>query len=330
MWAGGRGAAVLRRATSPMLSCGWRRSVASTSAEKAAASHATSERTGIYGVQGYEFVEGFRVLGPGAALIRLKAALSVYGLLGATAASCVAYYLATRSYELTTDPDPYAKTRLQYFASDYAVLQNRWTGSRRVVALSDDAANAGAAKERDHPKSSESLIATRRIHVNWLLYRVRLYLHATDSAVVVDLGADMDPYRFAVKRGRRPATAAEGAAGVGNSATARVLYRSRLRPAMTRNEYQRGSLPVYERTLETVTREVFQEKYRRAILSRAASRLSPAFAEEFLRSGALNGEGMSWADVVPDTAAFSAEVRQRVEKKLADQVILLQVDMTVL
>ncbi|ESL12030.1 hypothetical protein TRSC58_00209 [Trypanosoma rangeli SC58] len=329
MRAGGREAAVVRRAVSSMLSCSWRRSVASNSYDKAAVSHAASVQTDMYRVKGYEFVEGFRVLGPGAALGRLKATLSIYGLLGATAVSCVTYYLTTRSYDLTTDPDPYSKTRLQYFASDYAVLQNRWTGNRRVVTVGDDDTNEDATKKEKQVELGESSIVTKRLRANWLLYKVRLYLHVTDSTVVVDLGADLDPYRFAVKRRQRSVTTSERAMGVGKSPTVRVFFRSRLRPVVMRNEYQKGSLPVYERTLETVTREVFEEKYRHAIVSRAALPLNPAFAEELLRSGELNGKGMSWTDVVADASAFVAEVQQRVEKKLADQVILLHVDMKV-
>ncbi|RNF12345.1 hypothetical protein TraAM80_00356 [Trypanosoma rangeli] len=116
---------------------------------------------------------------------------------------------------------------------------------------------------------------------------------------------------------------------MGKSATVRVLYRSRLRPVIMCNEYQKGTLLVCKQTLEAVTREVLKEKYRQTIVLRAALPLRLGFAEELLRSGELNRKGMSWTDVVIDAAAFVAEVQQRVEKKLADQVIILRVNMKV-
>ncbi|EAN87177.1 hypothetical protein C3747_115g132 [Trypanosoma cruzi] len=330
MWTAVRGTSALRRVNSPMLRCRWRRSVTFTSSEKAASSRAATLRTGTYSVKGYDFVEGFHVLGPGAALSRLKATLSMYGLLGVTVISSIAYYLTTRTYELTTDPDPLPKSRFQKFPSDYAVLRNRWTGKRHVIALRDGDANDNDTREGKQHELEESAILKKRIRVNWLIHSVRLYLHVTDSIVVVDLDAECDPYHFALKRNRGSLTTSEVANHVGEPATARLLCRSRLRPIVIRNEYQKGTLPQYERTVDTVTRELFGERYRQAILSRSGSILHPVFADELLKSGELNGKEMSWTDVVGDNEAFSAEIQRRVQKKLGEKVILLQFSMRVL
>ncbi|EKF34029.1 hypothetical protein MOQ_002398 [Trypanosoma cruzi marinkellei] len=329
MWAAMWGTGALRRVNPPMLRCRWRRSVTSTSSEKAASSHAATLRTGTYSVKGYDFVEGFRVLGPGAALSRLKATLSMYGLFGVTVASSVVYYLTTRTYELTTNPDPLCKTRFQHFPSDYAVLQNRWTGKRRVIALRDGDANDSDTREEKQHELGKPAILTRKIRVNWLIHSVRLYLHVTDSIVVVDLDAEFDPYHFALKRNRGSLKNSEETNRLGAPATVRLLCRSRLRPIIMFNEYQKGSLSIYERAVETVTRELFEERYRQAILSRAGSILHPVFRDELLKSGGLNGKDMSWTDVVGDTEAFSAEVQRRLQKKLGEKVILLQVSVRV-
>ncbi|KEG11383.1 hypothetical protein DQ04_02681060 [Trypanosoma grayi] len=286
-----------------------------------------TSRPQLYGVKGYDFMEGFRALGPGAALGRLKATLSLYGVLGAAAVCGITCYLTTRSYDLTTKPDPRSDRRHQQFASDYAVLRNRWTGTQRVQALASD---------------TNSALVTRRIRVNWLLYSMRLYLLPTDSTVVVDVAPELTPDRFARKRERRPSSAAAVAAtkeeeakeyGKGRNGTraaVQLLFHSHLRPAVVPNGYQKGSLPQYERTLETVARDLLAERYRQVILSRAEPRLLPCVAEELLQNGQLSGSDVAWTEVVGDAAAFAAEVEQRVRERMGDGMILLHTTMAVI
>ncbi|CBH13962.1 hypothetical protein, conserved [Trypanosoma brucei gambiense DAL972] len=308
----------------------------STSAATAA------ERTGVYGVKGYGFMEGFRVLGPTAALGRLKAMLSLYAVLSAAALGGTVWFMTTKSYVLTTDPDPKSDARRKTFSCDYAVVRNRWTSRRCVIDVASCSSSKAIASDACSNDSGTAAVPTRGINftqqhikVNWLIHSIRLYLHATDSVVVVDLAPLLHPYRFTLNRQRllsatpsfskhdEPFSGRDGKDCVEKP---RLLFRSRVRPALVRNYSQNGTFPQYELTLQSVAEELLTERYRRAILSRGYSCTHPAVLEELLRNGQLNGEGLAWEDVVGDSVSFAKEVQRRVEQRMKDQVVLLHCD----
>ncbi|ORC92800.1 uncharacterized protein TM35_000021260 [Trypanosoma theileri] len=286
-----------------------------------------SSRVGInmYGAKGYDFVDAFYAMGPNAALGRLKANLSLYGILGFTALTVVVYFFTTRSYTLSTCPYPVSDARYQVFSSNYAVLRNRWNGKERVVEVFNN--------------DGDSAIVTKRISVNWLIYSVRLYLHATESIVVVDVGPELSINRFVTGENRWLSSTSTTTNFPSQSGTSKkeengsdmqIVFHTTIRPLAVRNSYQKGTLPIYERTLESVVRELLTEHYRKTILLQAEPGLSSTVTEELLQNGQLKGKNLSGMKVIGNPDEFADEVQQRVQKKMGDQVILLQCSMTVL
>ncbi|KAH9577670.1 hypothetical protein LSM04_004882 [Trypanosoma melophagium] len=309
------------------LCCSMRRKIVTAAPTPTGQTAASSSKVGVnvYGAKGYDFVDGFYTMGPSAALGRLKANLSLYALFGLTAVTVVVYFITTRSYTLSTCSYPTSDARYQVFSSDYAVLRNRWNGKERVLELSNN---------------GDSAVVTKRISVNWLMYSVLLYLHATKSIVVVDVDPELSLNRFVREENRRlsssstatpqSATTTTTTTKEENSSRMQIVFHSTIRPLAVRNSYQKGTLPLYERTLESVVRELLTERYRNTILLQAEPGLSSAVTEELLQNGQLKGEYVSGMKVIGNPAEFADEVQRRVQKKLGDQVILLQSTMTVL
>nr|CCC92630.1 conserved hypothetical protein [Trypanosoma congolense IL3000] len=143
-------------------------------------SAAASARTSTYGTRGYNFIEGLSTLSPTAVLGRLKVVVSLYVVVSASVFGAVVWFLTTRSYVLTLDPDPKSDARYKTFSCDYAVIRNRWTGKRHTVDMVPvSAGNAGANVRHRSPMSAtaESVegISTmeKRVKVNWLIYSVQ-------------------------------------------------------------------------------------------------------------------------------------------------------------
>nr|CCC50199.1 conserved hypothetical protein [Trypanosoma vivax Y486] len=306
-------------------------------------------RSNLYNTRGYDFIEGFQILGPAAALGRLRAAVSIYFLTAAVVSSCTVYWFTTRTYKLTLDPDPKSYLRCKTYSSDYLVLRNRLTGKKHVIDMNVDARSSTTALALSTSAADDVTInkvqspfSERIVRVNRLLYSVQPYLQVTNSTVVVDLLSQLAPDRFEIKHRHTHAgpsflslhetykTSGESTAdsAAGGSMPNCLFFRSQLRPAVERNHSQKGTLPLYERTLESEVKQLIAERYKRAILSQANPCIQPSIAEELLRNGRLNGEGVVWNDVVGDLAEFEEVVRDRLRQRLGDRVVLLNFSIT--
>ncbi|KAG5502024.1 hypothetical protein JKF63_04301 [Porcisia hertigi] len=157
----------------------------------------------VYGREGFGFIERFRVSGPGAGPERVQVSLTIHILAVSVALLYVVYYFTTTTYVLTTDPSPHRNSLFFHFPCDMAIVENRLTRERRTVevvpaAVPSPCPDVEGRREEDEVCFArlKPAIVECRLPINLLLHRVFLYLQKTNSLVMVDAQAEMQPYRF--------------------------------------------------------------------------------------------------------------------------------------
>lgn len=266
-------------------------------------------------------------------------------------ATCVVvYYFTTASVTLTTDPSPYKNTMFHHFACDYAVISNKWTGTRVVISLEDElekekqrreaahqqALRLGEAADSSIPIPPAPITLTRILKVNKLLGRVHCYLQKKTSLVIVDITNELEPDRFMRVKQRtgdidsmeRSKIGARRTLGEQRSSIKRepafLQFRSVLRPRDVPNGYQMGQLPKYESTVRTVSLELLSQRYRNLLLQQlhSPSVAASSLSSELLAEGVVGGSTITASDAVGDPTAFCDDVKREVTKRLGDDVLL--------
>eukprot|EP00796_Vickermania_ingenoplastis_P004003 gene4003-2858_t len=271
-------------------------------------------------------------------------------------------YFTTTTYTLTTDPSPYKNTMFHHFACDYAVVENKWTRRRTTISLEDERRETLKQEEerwQQQLRENNRLLPilsdapapvfhiTKEIKVNRLKDRIYCYLQKQKSLVLVDVTAELSVDRFmsvkndtthvhsmerakiAARRGPMPARALY--AEKEPEPITQLLVQSLLRPLEVVNGYQKGELPRYEHTLQSVCREVVARRYHEALMERVRARsgaVPPSLLEELLAQGIISGEGITVRDVLPDLEQFREEVRSEVCRRMGEGVLLYDFDVS--
>lgn len=202
---------------------------------------------------------------------------------------------------------------------------------------------------------------TKTVSINCLKDYILCYLQKKYSMVLVEASAELTPDRFMrIKKGPLSASRPNASIVAPDSMPERrplwdvlllrrrgwnnrteilteaepsgkifIIFESVVRPLQTVNGYQKGELPRYEETIKTVTRQILTRRYKDLLLEKfgvrkddSVSRVHPALAEEMLLQGVVNGKHVCPANIVPDLESFINEVREEVQKRMGDGVII--------
>lgn len=289
----------------------------------------------------FYFVERLLWSGHHVALPGLQISLFLYPLGFSTVVLFVIWYFTTYKVCLTTDPSPYRNTIFQSLPCDYAIVENRWTGRRRVFDLS----------EGQRPRSASRYVE-KILYVNWLKDRLHLYIQKTNTAFVVDISTDLNPYQFMTERrkdgsalvggGCSPTLTSQQSMPPGTKVTAttaspptfghRILVEAVARMRDGRNRLQHGRLLELHRITEACVRRKVNDRYYQYVLQQALARSTTkaVYAKMLIRNGVVTGEGVTLADIITDLKAFSDEVFAEVTRDMADDVILYSHSMQLL
>ncbi|CCW65025.1 unnamed protein product [Phytomonas sp. EM1] len=292
-----------------------------------------------YGQHGYDFLTHLQSHRGGFTEGFMRLRVGVY-VVGAVVVGVYALVWGTSSsFHLTTDPAPYQNSIFDGFPSDYVIIENRWTGRRRVVTIDpeEERKENGVEKEEGEGKHAETTprrIRARTITLHRLWERLHVYQQKARAVVVVDAAAELSADRFVrtptgVCCGDQlfpdpiPVISRETSTSSSSSSSAgeRIYVEAWIRPREGANRMQRGALPAFEAAMRRVLREQLCARYHDHLLAttKATTRV---YAEELLRGGVVRGGGVGLAAVVPDRADFAAEVLAEVRRRLGDDVIV--------
>ncbi|CAJ1028413.1 hypothetical protein, conserved [Leishmania shawi] len=160
-------------------------------------------RRTVHNKEGYNVIGCLRASGHDVVLGRVRVSFTAYILGASVGLLYLLYYLTTYTYVLTTNLSPHRNSLFFHFPCDMAVIENRLTHRRYTIEVVPEAEPPQRLGHGDHGEGGTAglacpkpAIVERRLHINWLLYRVFLYLQKTESLVMVDTQAEMAPHRF--------------------------------------------------------------------------------------------------------------------------------------